>query len=102
MPIHVRDAGVADAPLIALLGVAVWVDTYATAGLTAATAAYVTQKFSLPSVEALLSEPSARVFVADLDGSAVGYAAVRHGSACPSAPELDCELSALYVVLRLD
>lgn len=96
-PMQIRTATADDAQRLSALAMQVWMHTYATEGVSSAIAGYVLSEFSVERFQALLSEPSSRVLVAEQNLHLIGYAVIRFGSHCPQPCSSQTELSTLYV-----
>ena len=77
MNITIRTAKYEDAGSIAALGQCVWIDTYATEGVTEALSKYVISHFAPDRIRDLLA--AKKVLVAEMDGHLVGYAVLSIG-----------------------
>jgi diamine N-acetyltransferase len=86
-----------DAENLAALAIQVWLQTYATEGISSAISRYVLSEFTANRFQALLSAQSSQLFVAEVGESLVGYAVVSLGSSCPELTNARAELSTLYV-----
>lgn len=96
-PLHIRPAIAADAPALAALSIQVWLDTYATEGVSDLIARYVLDEFTPAAFVSWISDPSTAVFVAEADGLLVGYPRLRFGASQKLFPAADTELCTLYV-----
>jgi ribosomal protein S18 acetylase RimI-like enzyme len=85
-----------DAIGLAALGIQVWLDTYATDGVSQSIAEYVLSEFTPEKFRALLSRQDSVVLVAELGGNLVGYA-VMGLSAISACTGSTVELATLYV-----
>ncbi len=92
-----RPATAADAASLAALATQVWLDTYATDGVSGSLARYVQREFTPAQFERLSSEPSCTLLVAEVRQHLVAYALLGTSSPCPNNPALQQELSTLYV-----
>lgn len=94
----VRDARPDDALCLGVLGLQVFLDTYATAGIRPSVAREVLATFSTEAMTACLHDPAMRLLVAEQDGHLVGFAQVTLGAAHDLAPPgPPAELLRLYV-----
>lgn len=93
----VRQAERRDAENLAALAIQVWLHTYATEGISSVISRYVLSEFTPEKFEALLSEESSAVLVAERGKGLVGYAKVTVATACPVATSSKVELATLYV-----
>ncbi len=95
---RLRPAVADDALCLAVLGMQVFLDTYATQGIRPTLAREVLATFSVDACRAFIEAPSSRVHVAEVDGHLVGFGHVAlgagHDLAPPGAPS---ELVRLYV-----
>ena len=87
----VREAGVRDIDRLGALYGAVFVDTYATAGLDASIARHVLSEFSRERMASVVADASRRIWVAEHDQSLLGALQVRVGRD-------DVEIERLYVL----
>lgn len=94
---RIRQGERRDAQSLSALAIQVWLHTYATQGISAPIASYVLSEFTHEKFEALLSEESSAVLVAESNANLVGYAAVTAGKACPVRTNAKVELATLYV-----
>jgi len=86
-----------DVENLSALATQVWLHTYATEGISSVISRYVLSEFAPRKFEALLSEESSAVLVAEENGNLVGYARVTAKTRCPVATGSKIELSTLYV-----
>jgi ribosomal protein S18 acetylase RimI-like enzyme len=100
MHIQTRNADHHDLEMLQCIGIDVWTETYAERGLSTEIARYVSQKFSRPSIESLLTDPGTLVQVASIADHVVGYGVRRENSPCPADNKLKSELATLYVLRR--
>jgi diamine N-acetyltransferase len=94
----IRRATVADAAVLAELGARTFNDTFAADNKPADMAAYLAVAFSPEQQAAELADARATFLLAEMDGSAAGYAALRAGDApsCVTGAQA-VELARLYV-----
>ena len=93
-----RAATPADALCLSVLGIQVFLDTYATEGIRPAIAREVLSTYSEPEFRRHLAEPGTRLVVAEITGHMVGFAQVTLGATHDLAPKgLQSELLRLYV-----
>lgn len=78
--ITIRKAQAEDAQCLGVLGVYVFLDTYARSGIRAALAKEVLRTFDTEEVETLLRRKDTAVFVAERSGHLIGFAQVRMGA----------------------
>jgi ribosomal protein S18 acetylase RimI-like enzyme len=97
-PITVRAAMASDALCIAVLGLQVFLDTYATEGIRASIARQALDAFSPDSLSSLIGRPDTAILIAESAGHVVGFAqiALRTGHDLIDCPRA-CELQRLYV-----
>lgn len=96
-----RRAGPADALCIAVLGLQVFLDTYATEGIRAGIANEVLESFSPTAIATLLDQPQTRFDLAESNGHLVGFAQWQAGAGHALAPgAAPAELQRLYVQQR--
>lgn len=96
--VTIRDAVADDALCLGVLGMQVFLDTYATAGIRPTVAREVLATFSTESLAAQLRDPATRILVAERDGHLVGHAQLTLGAAHELAPPgPTAELLRLYV-----
>lgn len=72
-----------DAENLSALAIQVWLHTYATEGISPLISRYVLSEFTPEKFEALLSNDSSTVLVAESNENLVGYATVSVGKSCP-------------------
>jgi ribosomal protein S18 acetylase RimI-like enzyme len=75
-PLMIRRADLPDAEQLAVLGLQVWLDNYATQGIHPAIARYVLETFTPNSFRALLANPDRLVFIAERGRNAIGMSIV--------------------------
>jgi diamine N-acetyltransferase len=93
-----RRAAASDVLCLSVLGMQVFLDTYATDGIRAPIAREVLQTFSQPAFERSLQEPTAQLWVAEVGVHLIGYAHVTLVATHPLAPAgVQAELLRLYV-----
>jgi hypothetical protein len=99
LPINaiIRTARVDDAACIAVLATQVWLHTYATQGISAVISHYTRTQLIPEKYLALLDDPLARLWVAELDGYLIGFAVVKFDAPCPVHAPVSAELQTLYV-----
>jgi len=99
--ILIRDALPEDALCIGVLGMQVFLDTYATEGIRDSIAAEALQAFSPQAISALIAQPGTAIIVAEINGHLVGFAqvAMNAGHALISTPKA-AELQRLYIQER--
>ena len=96
--VALRPAGRADALCLAVLGLQVFLDTYATAGIRATIAREAMQAFDAASIEARIVEAPGSFIVAEAAGHLVGFAEWSPHAPQPLLPETAlAELRTLYV-----
>lgn len=96
--LRLRAARADDALCLGVLGLQVFLDTYATAGIRPTVAREVLHTFSTAAMQQALADPAARIEVAELDGHLAGFAHVTLGAREPLAPAGEqAELLRLYV-----
>ena len=96
----IRSGRSEDADRLAVLAAQVWLDTYATGGITADIAEYVLRELTPKKYLAVLGDPTCQVFVASSGESLVGLAVVKFGIPCPAGNYSSGELQTLYVQER--
>jgi GNAT superfamily N-acetyltransferase len=99
LPINtiIRTARVDDAACIAVLATQVWLHTYATQGISAAISQYTRTQLIPEKYLALLDDPLARLWVAELDACLIAFAVVKFDAPCPVFAPGSAELQTLYV-----
>lgn len=70
---QVRRAVQADAPVLAALGMQVWLERYAMDGIRPAIATYVLQTFTTPQLQQALDDPAQRFWLVEKQGHAAGF-----------------------------
>jgi diamine N-acetyltransferase len=94
----IRRAQPDDARCLAALGLHVWLDTYAGAGLTDVLAEEALTEFAVDAVRARLTEPGRLTFVAEGEAGAIGFAELLQDCACDQLlPAPQAKLARLYV-----
>lgn len=93
----VRPGRYEDSETLSAVAIQVWLQTYATDGISPKISRYVLSQFSVERFKALLTHASAHVFVAIVGDNLVGYAVVNIGSPCPDRMGTSVELVTLYV-----
>jgi ribosomal protein S18 acetylase RimI-like enzyme len=95
---NVRRASVEDAKLLAELGARTFDETFAKDNSPEDMAAYLADSFSVGRLTAELNDPLSIFFIAEVDGSAAGYAKIHSGEASGGVEgERPIELVRLYV-----
>ena len=94
---QIRPGRPEDSTNLSALAIQVWLQTYATAGISSNISRFVLSEFSVSNFEALLARTSACVFVAIVGENVVGYANASIGSQCPENESVRVELATLYV-----
>lgn len=100
-PILIRDALPCDALCIGVLGMQVFLDTYATEGIRSGIANEALQAFAPAAISRLMAQPGTVLVVAECNGHLVGFAQVklRAEHAMIPAPDI-AELQRLYIQER--
>ncbi|MGA9767397.1 MAG: GNAT family N-acetyltransferase [Blastocatellia bacterium] len=94
----IRRAGLTDAGVLAELGTQTFYDTFAVDNTPEDMAAYLSSAFSPALQEAELAANNAIFFIAEIDGTAVGYAKLQSNPSPPCVPGSNpLELCRLYV-----
>lgn len=97
-PPTLRRALPSDALCLRLLGLQVFLDTYATEGIRPTLAREVLETFSERAMQAALADAASRITVAERDGHLIGFAHLRLPAANALAPAgVQAELFRLYV-----
>jgi ribosomal protein S18 acetylase RimI-like enzyme len=94
--VEIRGARPSDAECLAALAVQVWLQTYATDGVSPTIAKYVAGDFTAARLGALIADSSRTVIVAEIGEHRVGYAVLGFRREAPRQ-ESDVELETLYV-----
>lgn len=95
---NVRRASTEDAELLAELGARTFSETFAEDNSPEDMAAYVADSFSLERLKGELNDPLSIFFIAEVDGSAAGYAKIHPGEVAEGVEgEKPIELVRLYV-----
>ncbi len=95
---NVRRASIEDAKLLAELGALTFAETFAKDNSPEDMAAYLSDSFSVGRLTEELTDPLSVFFVAEVEGSAAGYAKLRAGEASGDVEgERPIELVRLYV-----
>ena len=97
----VRDAITEDALCIGVLGMQVFLDTYATQGIRDSIANEALQAFAPQTIAHLMAQPGLSLLVAESNGHLVGFAQVKLNASHPmiTAPDA-AELQRLYIQER--
>jgi ribosomal protein S18 acetylase RimI-like enzyme len=96
--LNVRRASTEDAELLAELGARTFAETFAKDNSPEDMAAYLADSFSVERLTAELNDPLSVFFIAEIDGSAAGYAKIHSGGASGAVEgERPVELVRLYV-----
>ena len=93
----VRAASPADAQNLAALATQVFLHTYATEGISRAISGHVLETFTPARFSALIGDPMATLWVAELQAHLIGFAVVRLDTPCPDEPRSTAGLTTLYV-----
>ena len=101
----IRPALPADAKRLGVLATQVFLDTYATDGISQPVADEVCQAFSTGRLAQLLAQPGTRILVAERGSHLLGFAQSTLGTPLPAVatvaaalwPGIPCELDRLYV-----
>ena len=96
---NVRRASIEDAQLLAGLGARTFAETFAKDNSPEDMAAYLAAAFNVERLAAELNEPLSVFFIAEVDGSAAGYAKLHGGEVSGGVEgERPVELVRLYVL----
>jgi ribosomal protein S18 acetylase RimI-like enzyme len=96
--LSIRRASTEDAESLAELGARTFAETFAADNSPEDMAAYTAASFSLEALTAELTDPLSIFFIAEIDGSAAGYAKLHPGEVPESVgEEKSIELVRLYV-----
>src|SRR5215203_101582 len=96
--LDVRRASVEDAELLAELGALTFAETFAEENTLEDMAAYTAASFSLERLTAELTDPLSVFFIAEVEGSAAGYAKIHPGETAEGVEgQRPIELVRLYV-----
>lgn len=99
--IILRDATVEDAVCIGVLGMQVFLDTYATQGIRRSLADEALQAFAPHAIAALMREPGTLLLVAEASHHLVGFAQITLNARHSMIAATDCaELQRLYIQER--
>jgi GNAT superfamily N-acetyltransferase len=97
----IRRATPADAPLLAAIGAAAFVDTFAADNRAEDMEAYLAEAFGERVQRAELTDPDCTVFFAELDGQTVGYTMLREGDVPECVGDAGAiEVARLYAMQR--
>jgi len=99
---RIRQAAVADAPLLARVGSELFAQTFAAVNTPEDLGAYLAIAFNEPRQTQELNDPNMRTWIAESDdGSPAGFVQVRLGAAMPTrALPRPAELARIYVDAR--
>jgi len=97
---EIRRATMEDATVLAAIGLAVWVDTYAETGLSAEVAEVGLESFSVETVRAIVADATRSVWLAANAAGALGFVVLRHQAPLPGLEASAAELERLYVIER--
>src|SRR5215218_8297822 len=96
--LNIRRASTEDAELLADLGARTFAETFSEENTAEDMAAYLAASFNLEHLTAELTDPSSSFFIAEVDGSAAGYAKIHPGETLESVEgQKPVELVRLYV-----
>jgi ribosomal protein S18 acetylase RimI-like enzyme len=96
--LNIRRASIEDAELLADLGARTFAETFSKDNTPEDMAAYTAASFSLERLTEELTDPLSIFFVAEVDGSAAGYAKIHPGEASEAVEgQKPIELVRLYV-----
>lgn len=98
--LRLRDGSRSDALCVGVLATQVFLDTYATEGVTPALAWEVLEGYSPPAFDRRLADPRQRFVLAERQGHLVGFAELALGRPCPLDSRASAELVRLYVQPR--
>jgi diamine N-acetyltransferase len=93
----IRSGLLSDAENLTALTMQVWLQTYATEGISSTISRYVLSQFTVAHFQALLLARSSAVFVAEEGKNLIGYAVVSVGTPCPEPTSATVELATLYI-----
>jgi diamine N-acetyltransferase len=93
----IRQGEPRDAENLSVLANQVWLHTYATEGISSVISHYVRSELSANKFEALVSDSSCAVLVAEIGENLVGYATVTLKTPCPEVTNAKVELATLHV-----
>lgn len=93
----IRPGLLSDSEKLCALTIQVWLHTYATEGISSTISNYVLSEFTVEHFQALLTNTTSSVFVAEINEMLVGYAVVSFDRACPEPTPAKAELATLYV-----
>ena len=93
----VRAASPADAQNLAALATQVFLHTYATDGISQAISGHVMETFTAARFSALIGDPRATVWVAELHAHLIGFSVLMMATPCPDEARSTAELTTLYV-----
>ena len=98
----VRSAIPGDAPRLAVLGLQVWLHTYAWNGISDSIAHYVQQEFTTAQFEALIADPTSQVTLLEQGENIIAYITLNHGKRFVDehsgvAIDVATEVATLYV-----
>lgn len=100
-PVTVRDAVAEDALCIGVLGMQVFLDTYATQGIRASIANEALQAFAPQTIAQLMAQPGLSLVVAESNGHLVGFAQIKlHATHSMITTPDAAELQRLYIQER--
>ena len=102
MEIYYGKAKVEDAIRISVLLKTVYIEVYATEGITFEFSNFIEKKFSKEQIEKNIQENSDQYLVAYYDNNPVGVAEIIFNSLCPITHKTIPELSKLYVLKRFN
>lgn len=96
---RIRKCTQADIGLLLKLGIRTFIETFAAANTRENMDLYLSQKFTAQRLAAELSEQGSVFFLAESNGTPLGYAKVRRSEAPPELSGYDCmEIERIYVV----
>jgi ribosomal protein S18 acetylase RimI-like enzyme len=98
MSTHIRKARRTDSDSLAVLGKAVWIETYASDGVNDDVAKHLLSDYSSESFSQRILDSESQVIVAERNDCLLGYAYIIFGVPCPSSEVHRAELASLYVL----
>jgi ribosomal protein S18 acetylase RimI-like enzyme len=98
--IKIRSARLEESSVLAALSIQVWLDTYATYGISSVISNYVLNEFSPDNFLSKLKNTEESFLIAEYDNNIVGFIELVENRPCPHKPEETLEIDKFYVMPR--
>lgn len=93
----IREAQIQDALSIAMLKIQVWLDTYATQGLSSEYAEYLASEMTKEKTEDIILNVNKKLFLVEKDSNLIACYQLDYDTSCPVNSIEEPELSVLYI-----